>query len=114
MMIFALGSPKPDDHHLRPFKTISSPSMTAVACILVASLEATSGSVIQNTERILPSSKGLNHCCFCASEPYRHNTSMLPLSGALQLNTVGAIKLRPVSSAICAYSCTDKPCPNTG
>ena len=39
---------------------------------------------------------------------------MLPLSGALQLNTVGAIKLRPLNSAMCAYSCTDKPCPNSG
>ncbi len=45
-------------HHLRPLSTTSSPSSTAVACMFVASEEATSGSVMQNAERILPSSSG--------------------------------------------------------
>ena len=37
--------------------------------ILVASDEATSGSVMAKAERILPSSKGSSHCAFCAGVP---------------------------------------------
>ena len=68
--------------------------------MLVASDEATSGSVMQNADRIVPSSNGSSHCFFCSSLPYRSRTSMLPVSGALQLNTYGAMNDRPVSSAI--------------
>ena len=68
--------------------------------MLVASDDATSGSVMQNADRIVPSSNGSSQLFFWAGLPYRSRTSMLPVSGALQLNTYGAMKERPVSSAI--------------
>ena len=37
--------------------------------MLVASDEATAGSVMRNAERILPSSRGSSHCFFCSSVP---------------------------------------------
>ena len=37
--------------------------------MLVASLEATAGSVIRNTERILPSISGRSHCRLCSLVP---------------------------------------------
>lgn len=56
-----------------------------VISMLVASLEATWGSVIRKAERILPSSSGVSHLFFWASEPYLASTSMFPVSGAAQL-----------------------------
>jgi hypothetical protein len=67
--------------------------------MLVASLDATAGSVIAKPERISPASSGSSHSFFCSSDPYLTRTSALPVSGALQLNTSGAKKLRPVISA---------------
>ena len=46
----------------------------------------TAGSVIPKHERISPLSRGVSHCAFCFSVPYLTNTSMLPVSGAEQLN----------------------------
>ena len=69
MATFARGSPMPLDHHFLPLSTTSSPSTTAVACMLVASEEATSGSVMQKTERISPASSGVSQRAFCSSEP---------------------------------------------
>jgi hypothetical protein len=63
------GWPTPVDHHLRPLTTISSPSTTAVAAMLVASDDATSGSVIVNAERISPASSGSSHSSRCSREP---------------------------------------------
>ena len=57
-MILHLGSPAPDVHHFSPLITYSSPSKTAVACMLVASEEATPGSVIPNADLISPSRSG--------------------------------------------------------
>ena len=54
----AVRLPTPVDHHFRPLITISSPSTTAVAAMLVASEEATSGSVIVKADSIFPSSSG--------------------------------------------------------
>jgi hypothetical protein len=68
--------------------------------MLVASLDATAGSVIAKPERISPASSGSSHRFFCSSDPYFTRTSALPVSGALQLKTSGAKKLRPVISAI--------------
>ena len=68
--------------------------------MLVASEEATSGSVIVNALRIRASSRGSSHCARCSSVPYFSSTSMLPVSGALQLKTCGESTDRPVSSAI--------------
>src|SRR3546814_5542166 len=103
----------PVDHHFLPLMTTSSPSRIAVACMLVASLDATSGSVMQNAERISPASRGLSQRCLCSSLPYFHNTSMLPVSGASQLKTSGARKLLPISSASGAYSTWVRPAPRS-
>ena len=100
MPILQRGSPTPDDHHFLPFRTMWSPSITAVAAMLVASDEATSGSVMKKTERISPASRGLSHRSFCSALPYFQITSMLPESGALQLKISGAIIERPVCSAL--------------
>jgi hypothetical protein len=37
--------------------------------ILVASLEATPGSVMANAERIAPETSGSSHCFFCSGVP---------------------------------------------
>jgi hypothetical protein len=58
--------------------------------MLVASDDATAGSVIRNAERISPFISGFSHWRFCSLVPYRMNTSMLPVSGAEQLNTSDA------------------------
>ena len=68
--------------------------------MLVASLDAVSGSVMQNAERISPASSGFSQASFCSSVPQCHSTSMFPVSGGLQLKTSGAIKLCPVASAM--------------
>ena len=63
------GSPPPLDHHLRPLITYSSPSRAIELSMLVASDEATAGSVMAKQERILPSSSGISHSFFCSSVP---------------------------------------------
>jgi hypothetical protein len=72
--------------------------------MLVASDEATSGSDIAKHERIVPSSSGAIHWRACAGVAARCNSSMLPVSGALQLNTSDAQGTRPMISASGAYS----------
>ena len=73
--------------------------------MLVASLLATSGSVIANADRMLPSSSGSSQAFFCSSVPSRCSSSMLPVSGAWQLIASGPRSLlQPESSAIGAYS----------
>src|SRR5215510_15925487 len=72
--------------------------------MLVASDEATFGSVIRNAERIRPSSSGSHHCLTCSGEPYFSSVSMLPVSGAEQLKTSGAQCTRPMISQRGAYS----------
>jgi hypothetical protein len=92
-------------HHLRPVITYSSPSRSTRVPMLVASLLATSGSVMANADRISPASSGSSHCFFCSSVPSRCSSSMLPVSGAAQLMASGArSRLHPDSSAIGAYS----------
>ena len=82
--------------------TISSPSTSARAAMFVASELATAGSVMRNAERIFPSSSGTSHSSCCSRVPYLSNTSMLPVSGALQLKMSGASAVRPVFSAMAA------------
>ncbi len=108
-----LGCPTPVLHHLRPLSTTSSPSSVAVACMLVASAEATSGSVMQKAERISPASSGTSQRSCCSGEPKCSSTSMLPVSGALQLHTSLAISERPMRSASGAYSTFESPAPCT-
>ena len=107
------GWPMPVLHHLRPLSTTSSPSSIAVACMLVASLLATPGSVMQKAERMLPSSSGLSQRSCCCGLPYFTSTSMLPVSGALQLKISGAISERPITSASGAYSALLRPAPHS-
>ena len=59
--------------------------------MLVASEDATSGSVIAKADRISPASSGSSHRFFCSSVPNMCSSSMLPVSGAWQLIASGAI-----------------------
>jgi hypothetical protein len=59
----------PDVNHLRPLMTYSSPSRRMLHWMLVASLEATSGSVIEKAERISPASSGSSQRLFCSTVP---------------------------------------------
>ena len=86
-------------HHLRPLSTYSSPSRSMRSAMLVASEEATSGSVIAKAERISPSSSGVSQRSFCAGVPNWCSTSMLPVSGAEQLHASEAMRERPMISA---------------
>lgn len=99
MKISQRGSAAPLIHHFRPLITYSSPSRTIEVRMLVASEEATSGSVIANAERILPSSSGSSHRFFCSWVPNMCSTSMFPVSGAEQFMACGARVERPLSSA---------------
>src|SRR5579859_430974 len=109
--ILQRGSPAPDDHHLRPLMTYASPSRTIELWILVASDDATAGSVMQKAERISPASKGSSHSFLWASVPYRSMVSILPVSGAEQLNTSPAHWMRPMTSHSGAYSTLVRPTP---
>ena len=80
--------------------------------MFVASLEATSGSVMPKHERISPSSSGCSQRSCCSGVPNFARTSMFPVSGAAQLIASGAISmLRPLISAIGAYSRFVSPAP---
>src|SRR5260370_38184431 len=69
MEILQRGSPAPEDHHLCPLMTYSSPWRTMLAAMLVASDDATPGSAIAKHERISPASSGLSHRSFCSGVP---------------------------------------------
>src|SRR5436190_22766514 len=84
--------------------TYSLPSRRMFVWMLVASDEATAGSVIRNAERIFPSRIGSHHCFMCSGLPYLRSVSMFPVSGAEQLNTSGAHSTRPMISQSGAYS----------
>ena len=78
--------------------------------MLVASEDATSGSVIAKADRICPSSSGSSHCDFCSAVPNMCSTSMLPVFGASQLIASGAMcEDQPVTSASAAYSTLVRP-----
>ena len=79
--------------------------------MLVASLDATAGSVIANAERISPASKRGSHSAFFSALAYWMMVSMLPVSGAEQLNTSEAHGMRPMISASGAYSMLLSPAP---
>ena len=103
----------PDDHHLRPLITYSSPSRSIRVVMLAASEEATSGSVMQNADLIWPSSSGRSQRSRCAWVPNSASSSMLPVSGAAQLSASGASAgLRPVISASGAYCRLVSPAPS--
>ena len=93
------GCKAPVLNHLRPLTTYSSPSRRIVHCRLVGSLEATSGSVIPTDERMVPSISGVRYRSRWSGVANRCSTSMLPVSGAEQLNTSEAQGSRPITSA---------------
>ncbi len=112
MKILQSGFIAPEMYHLRPVMTYSSPSRSMRVVMLVASEDATSGSVIANAERISPASSGSSHCFFCRSSPNWVSTSMFPVSGAAQFVAVGAsCGERPVISASGAYWRLVRPAP---
>mmetsp|Transcript_1761 Transcript_1761/g.4004 ORF Transcript_1761/g.4004 Transcript_1761/m.4004 type:complete len:244 (-) Transcript_1761:732-1463(-) len=63
------GSHAPLVHHLSPLTRKSSPSTTMLERMLVASEDATSGSVMAKHERISPRNKGASHWRCCCSVP---------------------------------------------
>src|SRR5947207_12878799 len=63
------GSPAPDVHHLVPLMTYSSPSRRMLDWMLVASDDATAGSVIANALLILPSRSGCSQRSLSVGEP---------------------------------------------
>ncbi len=67
--ILQRGSPAPELHHLVPLITYSSPSRWIDDWMLVASDDATAGSVIAKQERILPSSSGCRYFFLISSLP---------------------------------------------
>ena len=67
--------------------------------MLVASDEATAGSVMAKHDRISPSSSGCSHRSCCSAVPNIVRTSMFPVSGAEQLQASEAIGERPMISA---------------
>ncbi len=72
--------------------------------MFIASLEATSGSVMQKADLIKPSSSGLSQRSRCSGDPNSASTSMLPVSGAAQFSASGArAGHQPVISASGAY-----------
>ena len=66
--------------------------------MFVASDDATSGSVIAKAERISPSRSGRSQRSCCSGVPNWCKTSMLPVSGVLQLHASAAIFVRPMTS----------------
>jgi len=94
------GWAPPVMYHLRPLTTQSSPSRRRLVAMLVASDEATSGSVMPKAERVRPSSSGSSQRFFCAAVAACCSMIMLGTSGAWALNTSGAHGRRPVISAI--------------
>nr|GMD31567.1 Uncharacterised protein [Ipomoea batatas] len=107
-----LGSMAPLVHHFFPLMIYESPSLFMEHSILVASEDATCGSVIAKPDRIFPSSKGISHSLICSAFPYRSNTSIFPVSGAPQLKTCGAQIERPIISQRYPYSRLESPAPN--
>ena len=63
------GRSAPDENHFVPLRTYSSPSRSMRRPMFVASDEATSGSVIENAERISPSSSGASQSRLTFSDP---------------------------------------------
>mmetsp|Transcript_95895 Transcript_95895/g.205740 ORF Transcript_95895/g.205740 Transcript_95895/m.205740 type:complete len:266 (-) Transcript_95895:256-1053(-) len=101
------GRMAPLIHHLCPLITYESPSGSIRQETLVASLEATPGSVMAKAERISPLSNGSNHSFFCSALPNFSMTSMLPVSGAEQFIAKFAAPFMPRISAIGEYSRTE-------
>ena len=88
----------PDENHLCPSITHSSPSRTARVLSPVGSDPDTSGSVIEKNERTSPATSGRSQRSFCSSVPKCQRISPFPASGAWQPKTSCAHCERPISS----------------
>src|ERR1019366_4478580 len=81
--------------------------------MLVASEDATAGSVMQKAERISPLSSGVRKHALISSLAKRSRISMLPVSGAEQLKTSPDQETRPMTSQRGAYSRFVSPAPRS-
>mmetsp|Transcript_24364 Transcript_24364/g.58358 ORF Transcript_24364/g.58358 Transcript_24364/m.58358 type:complete len:404 (+) Transcript_24364:413-1624(+) len=118
IMILQCSEPAPVHHHLEPLITYSprASSRAMEMPMLVASLEATVGSVMAKQERMRPSSSGSSQRRRCSALAYRASTSMLPVSGLVQLHAIAANsawQLVPMISQISAYCRFVSPPPTT-
>jgi hypothetical protein len=93
------GCAAPVMNHLRPLITNCVTTRRTVVCRLVGSLEATSGSDIAKAERMSPRAAAAAATAPLRMVAKRCSSSMLPVSGALQLNTSAAQGRRPMASA---------------
>ena len=96
-------------HHFLPLITMSSPSSVIVLSMLVASLDATPGSVMANADLMSWFMRGVRYFSFCDLVPNMWRTSMLPVSGAWQLKHSEPRRDRPIISAHFPYSTLDIP-----
>ena len=71
-----------DVNHLWPLITHSSPTWTALVLIERGSDPALSGSVMENPDCMVPSTRGRSHFSFCSFVPYLARTVWLPELGA--------------------------------
>src|SRR5262249_16121746 len=90
-------------NHLWPWITQLSPFFSARVRIMPGSEPPPgAGSVMAKEERTLPSTMGLSHLSFCADDPTRPTTLILPPSPAHPLNASGPTAERLASSYIAA------------
>ncbi len=92
----------PDENHLWPSMTHSSPSRMARVRSPVGSDPDTSGSVIEKNDRTSPATSGFRKRSFCTSVPKCQRISPFPASGAWQPKTSWPQSERPISSFRCA------------
>jgi hypothetical protein len=69
-------------NHLWPLITHSSPSRTALVRMERGSDPAFSGSVMENPDCMVPSTRGRSHFSFCSAVPYLAKIVWLPELGA--------------------------------
>ena len=96
------GCQAPDENHLWPSITQSSPSRTARVRRVVGSEPDTLGSVMEKNDLTSPATSGRSQRSFCSSVPNIHRISALPASGAWQPKTSWPHSERPISSFKCA------------
>ena len=101
----------PEVNHLWPLMTHSPSLSSAREWMLVGSEPDVSGSVIEKQLRWWPFSTGSRNFSFCSGVPCSCRISMLPVSGAEQLKTMGDTRLRPMTSQSIPYSQLVRPTP---
>ena len=98
-------------HHLTPLTTTSSPSIFAVACMLVASLDAT-GSVMQKAERIFTGQQRLEEAAASSDRRFEVEEDLHVAGiGRENVKISGARNECPIRSASRACSTLLSPAP---